>query len=161
MGTVAHLRRGSLLSQRHRERTGRPSPRGPPTPAGERMNRVIRLTSYGRQYWTQIVLAVILMALAGAATGAMPLLIQPVFDRVLVANAPDGPIALLPRPIFGHQIYLDQIIPLHGRTVWTMVAVALLLSFFIKGVCDYFGNYLVSYAGYASVTRLRNAVFDK
>src|SRR5262249_33212787 len=53
------------------------------------------------------------------------------------------------------------IIPLHGRTVWTMVAVALLLSFFIKGVCDYFGNYLVSYAGFASVTKLRNAVFDK
>src|ERR1043166_8783067 len=42
-----------------------------------------------------------------------------------------------------------------------MVAVALLLSFFIKGVCDYLGNYMVSYAGFASVTRLRNAVFDK
>src|SRR5207248_1562048 len=31
----------------------------------------------------------------------------------------------------------------------------------IKGICDYTGNYLVSYAGFASVTRLRNAVFDK
>src|SRR5262249_23823583 len=47
------------------------------------------------------------------------------------------------------------------RTVWTMVAIALLLAFFIKGLCDYLGNYLVSYAGFASVTRLRNAVFDK
>jgi ATP-binding cassette, subfamily B, bacterial MsbA len=125
------------------------------------MNRVWRLTSYGRQYWPQLVIAVILMAVAGAATGAMPLLIQPVFDRVLVTNAPDGPVPLLPRPVFGHQFYLDQILPMHGRTVWTMVAVALLLSFFIKGICDYVGNYLVSYAGFASVTRLRNAIFDR
>jgi subfamily B ATP-binding cassette protein MsbA len=125
------------------------------------MNRVIRLTSYGRQYWPQIFLAVILMALAGAATGAMPLLIQPVFDRVLVANAPEGPVPLLPRPVFGHQFYLGDILPLHDRSVWTMLAVAMLLAFLIKGICDYAGNYLVSYAGFASVTRLRNAVFDK
>ena len=125
------------------------------------MNRVLRLTGYGRQYWPQIVLAVILMAMAGAATGVMPLLIQPVFDRVLVPNAPEGPVPLLPRPILGRQVYLDDILPLHGRSVWTMVAVALLLAFFIKGVCDYVGNYLVSYAGFASVTKLRNAVFDR
>jgi subfamily B ATP-binding cassette protein MsbA len=125
------------------------------------MNRILRLISYGRRFWPQISIAVVLMALAGAATGAMPLLIQPVFDRVLVPNAPDGPVPLLPRPFFGHQIYLDQIIPLRGNGVWTMVAVALLMSFLIKGACDYIGNYLISYAGFASVTRLRNAVFDK
>src|SRR5207244_3135619 len=120
-----------------------------------------RLTSFGRRFWPQIVAAVILMALAGASTGVMPLLIRPVFDRVLVTNAPEGPVPLLPRPIFGHQVYLDDLLPLHGRSVWTMVAAALLLSFFIKGVCDYVGNYLVSYAGFTSVTKLRNAVFDK
>jgi subfamily B ATP-binding cassette protein MsbA len=125
------------------------------------MNRVLRLTSYGRRYWPQILLAVVLMAMAGAATGTMPLLIQPVFDRVLVANAPEGPVPLLPRPIFGRQIHLDEILPMRGRSVWTMVAVAMLLTFFIKGLCDYAGNYLVSYAGFAAVTRLRNAVFDK
>ena len=42
-----------------------------------------------------------------------------------------------------------------------MVATALLLAFFLKGICDYVGNYLVSYAGFASVTHLRNAVFEK
>jgi subfamily B ATP-binding cassette protein MsbA len=125
------------------------------------MNRVLRLTGYGRRYWPQTLLAVILMAIAGACTGALPLLIQPVFDRVLVTNAPEGPIPLLPRPILGFQINLDQILPLHGKSVWTIVATALLLAFFIKGICDYLGNYLVSYAGFASVTRLRNAVFNK
>ena len=115
------------------------------------MNRVLRLTSYGRKYWPQVLISVVLMALAGAAQGTVPLLIQPVFDRVLVPNAPDGRIALLPRPLLGHQFYLDSFIPFRG-SAWTMIATALLLAFFIKGVCDYLGNYLVSYAGFASVT---------
>ena len=124
------------------------------------MNQLLRLMSYGRKYWPQILISVVLMALAGAAQGTMPLLIQPVFDRVLVPNAPDDPIPLLPRPFFGHRIYLHRIIPFQG-SAWTMIASALLFAFFIKGVCDYLGNYLVSYAGFASVTKLRNAVFDK
>src|SRR5207249_236279 len=57
--------------------------------------------------------------------------------------------------------YLDDLLPLRGHDVWTVVATALLLSFFLKGICDYFGNYMVSYAVFASVTRFRNAVFDK
>jgi ATP-binding cassette, subfamily B, bacterial MsbA len=125
------------------------------------MNRVLRLMSYGRGFWPQILFSVILMALAGAAQGVMPMLIPPIFDRVLMPNSPEGPVPLLPRAFFGHQIYLDDLIPVHGRGVWAMVATALLLAFFIRGICDYVGNYLVSYAGFASVTRLRNAVFDK
>src|SRR5947208_5171001 len=125
------------------------------------MNRILRLVSYGRQFWPHILFSVILMALAGAAQGMIPLLIPPIFDRVLLPNSPEGPVPLLPRPVFGHQFFLDDILPIHGRGVWTMVATALLLAFFIKGVCDYVGNYLVSYAGFASVAKLRNAVFDK
>src|SRR5262249_11003913 len=98
---------------------------------------------------------------AGAAQGLMPLLIKPIFDRVLVPDAPDGPIALLPRPFFGHQLFLNDLLPLAGKSVWTIVATALLLAFFIKGVCDYVANYLISYAGFAGVTCLRNAIFDK
>jgi subfamily B ATP-binding cassette protein MsbA len=125
------------------------------------MKHVVRLTSYGRQYWPRILAAVFLMAIAGAAQGIIPLLIPPIFDRVLLPNAPTGPIPLLPRAVFGRQFYLDQLLPLAGKSVWTIVATALLLAFFIKGVCDYVGNYLVSYAGFASVTKLRNAVFEK
>src|SRR6185369_2142242 len=125
------------------------------------MNRVLRLTSYGRKYWPQVLISVVLMALAGAAQSMVPLLIQPVFDRVLVANAPEGRIGLLPPDsMLGRQIYLDSFLPFRG-SAWTLIASALLLAFFLKGFCDYMGNYLVSYAGYASVTRLRNAVFDK
>ena len=42
-----------------------------------------------------------------------------------------------------------------------MVAFAILAVFLIKGVCDYFGNYLVNYVGFSAVTNLRDTVFDK
>jgi subfamily B ATP-binding cassette protein MsbA len=91
----------------------------------------------------------------------MALLTKPIFDRVLNPNASAGPIPLLPRPVFDHQLYLDQIVPLHNRTVWTLVGIAIVAVFLIKGICDYIGNYLISFAGYSAVTDLRNAVFDK
>jgi len=125
------------------------------------MNEVQRLLSYGRRYWLHLLASVVLMAVAGAAQGAMALLIRPIFDRVLVSNPPPGLTPLLQHPIWNHQIYLEQIIPIHNRGIWFMVAAAILLVFLIKGVCDYLGNYLISYAGFSSVTDLRNAVFEK
>ena len=125
------------------------------------MNELARLLSYTRRYWPHLLGSVFLMAIAGAAQGAMALLPKPIFDRVLNPGAAGGPIPLLPHPLWGHQIYLDQIIPLQHRTVWTLVGIAIVAVFLIKGICDYAGNYLISYAGYSSVTDLRNAVFDK
>ena len=100
------------------------------------------------------------MAIAGAAQGSLALLLRPIFDRVL-KEPTAGPTPLLARPIFGHQLYLEQLVPVEGRSVWTMVAFVLIAAFLIKGLCDYLGNYLISYAGFSSVTDLRNAVFDK
>ncbi len=124
------------------------------------MKQLLRLLAYARRYWPHLVGSVVLMALAGAAQGMMALLIKPIFDRVLDPNPHAGQTPLFAHPIFHHQLYLEQIIPLHG-TVWTLVSVALLSVFLVKGLCDYFGNYLISYAGFSSVMDLRNAVFDK
>lgn len=125
------------------------------------MKELLRLLGYARRYWPHLVASTILMAVAGAAQGVMALLTKPIFDKVLNPNAGTGPIPLLPHPILHHQLYLDQIVPLHNRTVWTLVGFAIVAVFLIKGICDYIGNYLISYAGYSSVTDLRNAVFDK
>jgi subfamily B ATP-binding cassette protein MsbA len=42
-----------------------------------------------------------------------------------------------------------------------MVAFAILVVFAVKGVCDYFANYMVNYVGFSAVTDLRNTVFEK
>ena len=125
------------------------------------MKAVTRLLSYGRRYWAHLLGSVFLMAVAGAAQAAMLLLVRQVFDRVLVDRPVAGKTPLLPHPIFGRQLYLENLVPLHRHDVWVMVAVAIVMVFLIKGVFDYCGNYLISYAGYSSVTDLRNAVFDK
>jgi ATP-binding cassette, subfamily B, bacterial MsbA len=128
------------------------------------MNQVLRLLAYGRRYWPHLLGSVFLMAIAGAAQGMMALLIGPIFDRVLDVHqlhAARELTPLLKHPLFGHQLYLENFVPLHNASVWKMVGFAIIAVFLIKGICDYFGNYFVSYAGFSSVTDLRNAIFDK
>jgi ATP-binding cassette, subfamily B, bacterial MsbA len=125
------------------------------------MKDLLRLLSYARRYTPQIFASVILMAVAGASQGMLALLVRPIFDRVLTPVRATGMTPLLAKPILGHMLYLEQIVPLHGRSIWFMVAFALIGAFLLKGVCDYLGNYLISYAGFSSVTDLRTAVFEK
>jgi subfamily B ATP-binding cassette protein MsbA len=127
------------------------------------MKEALRLLSYARRYRAHLVGAVVAMAMAGAAQGMLLLLIKPVFDRVLDphARAQTGRIPLLTHPIRGHQFYLDQFMPIPHATTWKMVGAAIVAVFLIKGICDYLGNYLVSYAGFSAVTALRNSVFNK
>jgi subfamily B ATP-binding cassette protein MsbA len=122
---------------------------------------VLRLLSYGRRYWPHLLASMLLMAIAGAAQGMMTLLIRPIFDRVLSNKPAEGLTPLFARPILHHQLYLEQLVPIHAKSTWNLVATAIVGVFLIKGVCDYLGNYLVSYAGFSSVTDLRNAVFQK
>lgn len=125
------------------------------------MKELFRLLSYARRYVPQLFGSVVLMAVAGAAQGTLALLVRPIFDRVLTSARPAGLTPLLAKPVFGRQLYLEQIVPIHGRSIWFMVAFALIAAFLLKGICDYAGNYLISYAGFSSVTDLRNSVFEK
>ena len=65
------------------------------------MKQLLRLTSYGRRFWPQLLLSVLLMAAAGGARHAS-VLIQPIFDRVLASSAPE-PHPALAHPILDHQ----------------------------------------------------------
>jgi len=125
------------------------------------MKELTRLLAYARRYTVHLAAAVVLMAAAGATQGVLALLIRPIFDRVLNPSAPNTRAPLLSHPVFNRQIYLDQIVPSRITNIWTAVAFAILMVFLTKGLCDYFGNYLVSYAGFSAVTDLRNRVFEK
>jgi ATP-binding cassette, subfamily B, bacterial MsbA len=105
--------------------------------------------------------SVVLMACVGAAHGLMALLIKPVFDRVLNPATVDSPVELFRIPILDKAVYLGDLMPATVHNVWTMVAVCIIAVFAIKGLCDYFGNYMVNYVGVSAVTDLRNVVFAK
>jgi glutamate synthase domain-containing protein 3 len=89
------------------------------------------------------------------------LLVGPILYRVLDLRAADARVELYNDPLFHHKLYLDDFFPASFHNVWSMIAFAILGAFFLKGLCDYLGNYLVNYAGFSAVTNLRNTVFEK
>jgi len=127
------------------------------------MKDLLRLLAYAKRYWFFLVLSVILMACVGAAHGMIALLIGPIFDRVLNPASANTPVLLFRDPVFHHPVYLSNIMPgvMGHRSIWTMVAFAILAVFITKGICDYLANYLVNFVGCSAVTDLRNTVFDK
>lgn len=125
------------------------------------MKRLWRLLAYARRYWPALGISVVLMAIAGAMQGMVPILLGPIFDRVL---RPDSPEARIPIPVpkmLGFELYLDQLVPFPIHNVWTLVAVTILLVFLTRGLADYLGNYLVNYVGLSAVTDLRQRAFEK
>ena len=125
------------------------------------MRELSRLLKYSRPYVPHLSASVLLMMCVGAAQGLTALLIGPIFDRVLNPASADQPVKLFTIPILHHPVYLSSFLPPQIHNVWTMVAVAILAVFFIKGTCDYFGNYLINYVGFSAVTDLRQTVFDR
>lgn len=121
----------------------------------------LRLLRYVGPYWPMLLGSTLLMACAGAAHAFMTLLIKPVFDRVLNPSTPDEPVLLFSVPVWNHPVYLQDLIPANIHNIWTMVWIGIVAVFLIKGICDYFGNYLINYAGVSAVTDLRNLVFGK
>ena len=125
------------------------------------MSELGRLLRYSRPYTGHLLLSVVLMACVGAAQALTVILIGPIFDRVLNPTSADAPVLLFTIPVWKHQVFLDSFMPASVHDVWTMVAVGILGVFAIKGLCDYFGNYLVNYVGLSAVTDLRQDVFDR
>jgi subfamily B ATP-binding cassette protein MsbA len=125
------------------------------------MSELARLLRYARPYTPHLIFSVILMACVGAAQGLTALLIGPIFDRVLNPASAETPVLLFKFPILHHNLYLSDVMPESIHNIWTMVAVAILAVFFIKGICDYFANYLINYVGLSAVTDLRQTVFDR
>jgi subfamily B ATP-binding cassette protein MsbA len=123
------------------------------------MKELWRLLAYGRRYSAQLAISVVLMAVAGGATGMMAILVGPILYTLLDPKAADAPIQLNKTPIFHHYFYLPH--PPVFHNIWAVMAFAILTVFLVKGLCDYLGNYLVNYVGFSAVTNLRNQVFDK
>ncbi|HEU5458026.1 MAG TPA: ABC transporter ATP-binding protein [Terracidiphilus sp.] len=125
------------------------------------MNGPLRLVRYGLPYSAQWLAGVILLAAMGVLDTFRILLLQPIFDKVLTPSAPEGPI-ILGDPASKWHFDLRSIIPhfLHMHNAWTVVAFTLVLATLAKGICDYIGTYLVNYAGFGSITDMRNHLYE-
>ncbi len=136
------------------------------------MNDLLRLLRYARRYIPALLASVVFMAIVGMSQGLLVRLIPLVFERVLNPNAADTPAVLFEypsqdhagvTPVGHHKIYitLNQLMPSSIHNIWTMVACGIFLCFLAKGVCDYLGNYLISWTGTSAIMDLRQEVFDR
>ena len=125
------------------------------------MRNFLRLLRYGLPYTLEWLPGVVLSALVGGLDAFRILLLQPIFDRVLAPGAPEGPI-MLGLPQTRWHLDLRSIVPhfLHLHNAWDVVAFALVIATVLKGLCDYAGNYLVNYAGFGTITDLRNHLYE-
>ena len=125
------------------------------------MKNFLRLLRYGLPYTLQWFVGVVQLAVVGVLETFRVLLLQPIFDQVLRPDAPEGPIAVgLPNSRWHFD--LRNLIPhfLHMHNAWVVVAFALVVATILKGFCDYIGTYLVSYAGFGTITDLRNHLYE-
>jgi subfamily B ATP-binding cassette protein MsbA len=125
------------------------------------MKNFLRLLRYGLPYTLEWLPGVLLLAMTGALDTFRVLLFQPIFDQVLRPDAPEGPILLgLPRSQWHFDLRI--LIPpfMHMHNAWVVVAFALVVSTLLKGFCDYLGTYLVNYAGFGTITDLRNHLYE-
>jgi len=109
----------------------------------------------------QMLPGVLLLAMVGVLDTFRVLLLQPIFDQVLRPDAPEGPIylGLLNSPWhFDLRILVPPFVHMHNA--WNVVAFALVLATMGKGICDYLGTYLVNYAGFGTITDLRNHLYE-
>ncbi|MFZ0392793.1 MAG: ABC transporter ATP-binding protein [Terracidiphilus sp.] len=127
------------------------------------MKRVWGLLRFGLPYWFTWLPGVALLAAVGALDTFRTLLFQPIFDQVLRPDAPEGPILLGLKNSKWH-FDLRALIPhvphIHIHNAWTVVAIFLIVSTIVKGLCDYLGTYLVNYAGFGLITDLRNHLYE-
>jgi subfamily B ATP-binding cassette protein MsbA len=124
------------------------------------LRRIWRLLLYVRPYALYSLASVVLMAVVGAMAAFRILLVKPIFDNVLSPDAPPGLVLLFRIPHTDTVINLQRFLPSHFHNAWTVVAVALVGSAFLKSVCDYSGTYLVNRAGFGMITDLRNDLYN-
>lgn len=122
--------------------------------------QLTRLLRYVLPYWWQFLASVALMAVVGLLDAFRVLLIGPIFDRVLNPAVPGKTLQLFKLPGTDRVFYLQQLIPSHFQHPWTAVAFALVAATVLKGIFDYVGTYLVSYAGLGMITDLRDSLYN-
>ena len=115
------------------------------------MKNLLRLLRYGLPYSLKWLPGVLLLAVTGILDTFRVLLLQPIFDKVLRPDAPEGPI-VLGLTTTPYHFDLRMLVPhfIHMHNAWDVVAAAMVLPTVLKGLCDYTGTYLVNYAGFGT-----------
>jgi len=125
------------------------------------MKNFLRLLRYGLPYVLHWLPGVLLLAMVGLLDALRMALFVPILGVVLRPDKMGDSLPLFPTswswlPHFD----LHQMVPPWLHNAWAVVAFALVASTIIKGICDYVGTNLVNYAGFGTITDLRNHLYE-
>jgi ATP-binding cassette, subfamily B, bacterial MsbA len=124
------------------------------------MRQILRLLRFGLPYWLHWIPGVLLLAAVGLLEALRMAFFVPILGVVLRPSNPSSALPLFPFAPPQWQFDIHRFVPFWMHNAWTVVAVALVGSTIIKGLCDYAGTYLVNYAGYGMVTDIRNHLYE-
>jgi ATP-binding cassette, subfamily B, bacterial MsbA len=125
------------------------------------MRNFLRLLRYGLPYTLEWLPGVMLLAMVGLLDTMRVALFVPILSVVLNPESSSNALPLFPTLSPRWQLDIHQMVPawLHIHNVLNVVALALVGSTILKGLCDYAGTYLVNYAGFGTITDLRNHLY--
>ena len=124
-------------------------------------DEIRRLLRYLRPYTPQLALGILLMLVMGLLEGIVALAIKPAVDVVLNPKTPLQSLPLFTIQRIHYTLDLRSFVPSSIHNVINVFAIALLVIFIVKGVCEYAGSLLIQHAGLSSITDLRNRVYAK
>ena len=126
------------------------------------MKNFLRLLRYALPYTLEWLPGVALLAIVGLLDTLRVALFVPILGVVLKPESTSNALPLFPNAPPKWQFDIHQMVPqwLHVHNVLNVVALALVGSTVIKGICDYCGTYLVNYAGFGTITDLRNHLYE-
>ena len=126
------------------------------------MRNFFRLLRYGLPYTLEWLPGVMLLAIVGLLDALRVALFVPILGVVLRPESNSNALPLFPSAPPRWQFDLHQMVPawMHVHNVLNVVALALVGSTVIKGLCDYAGTYLVNYAGFGTITDLRDHLYE-
>jgi subfamily B ATP-binding cassette protein MsbA len=120
-----------------------------------------RLIGFVKPYRLSMSAGVTLLAVVGVSEAVIALMIKPIVDRVLNPGAPDSNVLLFTIPHGGPSLYLNHFFPHSIHNVWSVVAISLLIVFFVKSLAEYGGSTIIQFVGHRAITDLRNALYEK
>ncbi len=91
-----------------------------------------RLLKYVQRYWFRLFLAVVFTAIVSAIDGAIAFLSKNVFDDIFLSKK---------------------------ATMLILLPIAIVIAYALKGLCDFWQNYLVHYVGSRVITKLRDQLY--
>jgi ATP-binding cassette, subfamily B, bacterial MsbA len=126
------------------------------------MRNFLRLLRYGLPYTLEWLPGVLLLAAVGLLDTLRVALFVPILGVVLNPKSNSDALPLFPSLPPRWQFDIHQMVPawMPIHNVLNVVALALVGSTVVKGLCDYAGTYLVNYAGFGTITDLRNHLYE-